>query len=186
MAVATILILSACGGGGSSSPESSKSSTPAPSPAAQPKGEYGVTYEIQNWDEYAEDPAVLAWKKISEALGAVINIERIPDYLRGRVPAETLANITQNLKNAKGRGFYYQDVAKARIESATRTGDAATLVTCEWLPSISLHQEDGKLYGDDGDSEKWSKYRVTMKLAELGWIITAFKDEGTCPGAPPS
>ncbi len=187
LALAGLLAVSACGTG-SESPAASRSSSAArPSaPPEQPRGAYGVTYEIQNWTEHADDPAVLAWKQIEEAISSAVNNDKLPDFVRDRVPAEILTNVEQNLDSARGRGFFNQKVAKVRIESAETTGDEAELVVCGWVPSTDLYQEDGTLYGQTGDAKTWRRTLVGMSAGPNGWAIASLEEDGTCPGAAPS
>ena len=72
-------------------------------PPAQPTGAYGVTYEIQNWEQYATDPAVLAWKQTLEGVGGSINSGQVRRAVRARHGQERPARRTSAASNRRGR-----------------------------------------------------------------------------------
>src|SRR4051794_36772762 len=94
---------SACGGSDEPdpTPKATKTAEATPTPKAQPKGADGVTYEIQNWDKYADDPVVLAYKSTNEAIGASVNGRTILPAMREGLSKRGLRTYVPSLDEAR-------------------------------------------------------------------------------------
>ena len=138
-AVAVVLSvgLGACSGGSSdddpkarpsTTPSASPAATtaPPPQPSAQPTGAYGVTYEIQNWEQYATDPAVLAWKQTLEAVNGSIGAGKVIEPVRTGLSKRALRPYVQSIENAWKGDWTVQPIAKVKIESVTTAGPSKT------------------------------------------------------------
>jgi hypothetical protein len=194
--VALSSVLSACGGSDeepTSSPTKTSSApaatTPAPTPTvpAQPVGANGVTYEIQNWDQHAADPAVLAWKQTMEAVGGSTNTGKLLEPVTAGMAKRVLRPYVQSLGEAWDGGWTLQPVGKVRIDSAATTGNKAKLVTCLWGPSISYYDKDDQPVGASSVDEikVWSRQQVEMTSRDGRWIISKLEFKDTCPGEAP-
>jgi hypothetical protein len=157
---------------------------PAPTPAAQPEGADGVTYEIRNWDEYASEPAVLAWKQVQEALGASTNQGRIIPALRDGSSKKALRKFVAAVDYSSRNKLHVPDRGIARVEKADVGSTSATLTTCLWAPSISVYDEADQIVG--GESEYWYKQEVTLKSRSGRWIVASQLTEGKCSGGAPA
>jgi len=191
--------LAACGGGSDDEPKASPTKTssapaattatpePAPTPAAQPQGASGVTYEIQNWDEYSADPAVLAWKQTLEAIGGSTLAGKLLEPARQGMAKRVLRPYVQSLNEAVDGGWTLQPVGKVKIESAKPAGNRSELVTCLWGPTVNYYK-DGKPVGSASvaELEEWVRQEVTMTLKDGRWIISKLEFKDTCSGGAPS
>jgi hypothetical protein len=204
-AVAAVLSVSvgACGGGSDGETKASPSkatapaaetSTPAtpttpPPPPVQPTGAYGVTYEIQNWEQYATDPAVLAWKQTLEAVGGSVNSGKVLGPVASGMSKRALRPYVQSFENAWKGKWTVPSLSKIRIESATPSGPSRTrVIVCEWSPSVNFYDKDVTPVGvsSDEDLAQWGKDTVDMRLKDGRWIIARFDIDGDCPGGPPA
>ncbi len=195
LAAALLLVLAACGGDGSSaepspseSPEA-ESTSPSPSeteqagPPEQPRGKHGVTYDIQNWDEYAEEPVVLAWKQAREAGAASINQgEMVQEALRlNRGPArrQLVAGAQQSWEN----NWHMKKVSAIRIQDVRQRGDRARVVSCEWAPGVSAYQQNGDAIAPV--EKEWRRAISQLRQQGEQWRITTGEYDGNCKGGPP-
>jgi hypothetical protein len=196
VAVLLSVTLGACSGGGSDDPKPSPSTstsaipatTPAPSPQppAQPAGANGVTYEIQNWDQYATDPAVLAWKQTLEAFGGSINSGRLLEPVRAGMSKKALRLYVSSLEQARSGSWHVEPVGKVRIESAQTTGAKAKLTVCSWVQSVAFLTQDGTSPDGDENLDVWLKDKYELALRDGRWKITSAVNDGKCPGGPPA
>jgi hypothetical protein len=189
VALAALLLgLSACGGSeDKADPEPTKttaSPTPTPTMPVQPKGADGVTYDILNWDKYADDPVVLAYKKTNEALNASINRGKVlPDARRGVTKAR-LRKFVANLQIAKKNDWHLPSVAKVKVRTSNVTGAKAVVTMCVWRPTIVVYDKANKVVGK---LDVWWDREVT-KLTKSGdrWVMTARETKGKCSGGAPA
>jgi hypothetical protein len=197
-AVAVVLSVSlgACSGGSDGDPKASPSKTPSAAPAtttappaqppAQPTGADGVTYEIQNWDQYATDPAVLAWKQTLEAFGGSINAGKLLEPVRAGMSKSALRLYVSSLEQARSGNWHVELVGKVRIESAKTTGDSSKLTVCSWVSSVAFLTKDGKSPDGDENLDVWLKDKYELSLRGGQWKITSAVNDGNCPGGPPA
>lgn len=189
--------LSACSGSDDDpepSPTKTSSAAPATTPApeptpavvTQPPGANGVTYEIQNWDEHATDPAVLAWKQTLEAVGGSANSGKVLEPVRAGMSKKVLRMFVSSLQQAKRGNWHVEPVGKVRIESAETTSSRSKLAVCSWGPSTVYLTEDGKSPDGDENLDVWSKQTFELALRDGRWVITAAASDGTCPGGAPA
>lgn len=190
VALATLLLgLSACGGGDGdgdkADPKATKAtSSPTPTTLAQPKGAHGVTVDIQNWDKYADDPAVLAYKQASEATGGSMNKHKLVPGITRILSKPVLRLVSANVANGKKNRWSVPKVAYVKLESSRTSGSEARLVTCEWAPSTDVRDRNGKLLGDV--KREWRKYSVKLTSKSDTWVLQPIKQIGTCPGGAPA
>ena len=200
-AVVAVLSVSvgACGGGSDRESKASPSeatapaaetSTPAPPatpapPPVQPTGAYGVTYEIQNWEQYATDPAVLAWKQTLEAVGGSVNSGKLLEPVRAGMSKKVLRRYVSSLKQAKSGGWHVEPVGKVTVESAETTASRSKLTTCSWAPSTVYFTKDDTSPDGDENFDIWHKNRYELAVRDGQWTITSVESDGNCPGGPP-
>lgn len=185
VALATLLLgLSACGGsdGDKADPKPTKTTTSAA--PVQPSGASGVTYDIENWGEYADDPAVLAYKQATEALSGSINAGKVLPAMRRSIGKPQLREFTATLQAAWKKKWHVPDRGSASVQSVTKTSSGARLVMCEWKPSFAFHYKNAKAVGTD--DRWWDKVVVTMKSVSGRWILSSVKVSGKCPGGAPA
>jgi hypothetical protein len=198
--VALSSVLAACSGGSDDEPKADPSKTatssapepttpaPAPTPAAQPQGANGVTYEIQNWDEYASDPAVLAWKQTIEGFAGSIGAGKVLEPVRAGMAKRVLRDYVRSFDQATDNNWHVEPVAKVKVESAETTADRSRLVVCLWAPSTAFIKENGEPAGDSTaeDIKVWSKQNLDMVSKDGRWVISTFKYDGECSGGAPA
>jgi hypothetical protein len=191
--------LAACGSNSDDEPKTAPTKTatsaapatttpaPAPTPAAQPQGANGVTYEIQNWDEYATDSAVLAWKQLLEAVGGSTNSGKVLEPVRRGMAKSVLRPYVQSMEQAWDNGRTVPGDAKVKVESATTSGNKAKLVMCLWAPSTVLYEKNGDATGGTSakDLAAWTKQTVDLTIRDGRWVVTKIDFPGTCDGAAP-
>lgn len=187
--------LTACGGSDTEPDAPPTTATTSPDPTApvtatatpelpmQPEGANGVTYEIQNWEPYANDPAVLAWKQVQEALGASTNEGRVIPALRDGSSKNALRKFAAAVDYSRKNDLHVPAVGIARVEKANLDGQTVKLTTCLWAPSISVYDNTDKIVG--GKSEYWYEQQVTMTKASGRWAVSSQVTEGECPGSAP-
>jgi hypothetical protein len=171
----------------SSAPASTPTPAPAPTTPPQPQGANGVTYEIQNWDQYATDPAVLAWKQTQEAIAASANQGKVLEPMRAGLSKRALRDYVESIQQAWDGDWHVEATGKVRIESASTTGDRATFVACLWAPTTAFLRKNGLAVGADTakDAEVWQKQNVQMAMRDGRWLITKFEYDGECSGGAP-
>ena len=190
-------VLAACSGGSdepkadptkaaTSAAPATTTPAPAPTPAAQPQGANGVTYEIQNWDEYATDPAVLAWKQTLEAVGGSANSGKVLEPVRTGTSKKVLRTFVSSLQQAKSGNWHVEPVGKVRIEAAETTSNRSKLTVCTWGPSTVYLTKDGKSPDGDENFDVWFKQTFELALRDGRWKITAAASDGKCSGGAPA
>jgi hypothetical protein len=187
VALAALLLgVSACGGsdGGRADPTPTKTSaSPTPTTPVQPKGADGVTYEIQNWDAYAADPAVLAWKQIFEASNGSINRGKLLPLARTGLSKPVLRILSGNLDRSIKSGWHVKPLAKVKVESARTSGSSSRVVVCLWAPSTGLYDSKG---GFVGEPERfWKRLQSDLSRTSGAWVIDTNTLKGKCPGGEP-
>jgi hypothetical protein len=185
--ISAALLAASCSGGGAEAdaePESAPTSQEAPTgPPPQPEGADGVTWEIQNWDEVFEDPAVLTWKQFNEALAASIQQgELLPDA-RELSTRDALQPYLDSFEYARSNDFTVKDLTYARIEESRLEGASATITACTWRPSSVLYDQDGEPVSELDES--WSRQIVAL-ADDGGWMIEDVEFDGECDGEDPS
>ncbi|MEJ7634967.1 hypothetical protein [Aeromicrobium sp.] len=184
VALVALLSVTACSGSDDEpQPKPTKSTSATPAAPEQPEGADGVTYRIQNWDDYAEDPAILAWKQANEALAASINQGKVLPSLRRASSKSVLRENVTAVNNAKKNDWRVKKLGKVRVETADTVGSKATLLVCLWAPSVGLYEKDGSYYGDK--EVFWFRQDSTLKKTSGGWVVATSKYDGKCPGGAP-
>ncbi|MGJ9414312.1 hypothetical protein ACHAAC_16540 [Aeromicrobium sp. CF4.19] len=187
-AMAMAMALAACGGGGEdesdSSPAPEPTETTPAGPPPQPEGADGVTWEIQNWDAHAEDPAVLTWKQFNEAVGGSVNGGDLLAAARELSTREVLEPYLSSMEGAWQNDLVVKELAYVRVEESEQGDDGARLVACVWDPSAVFYQSDGEATGTV--KEQWSKEVVTLEEEGDAFIISDVAYDGTCEGGAPA
>jgi hypothetical protein len=185
---ALLLVLSACGGSDDKAdPKPTKttvSPTPTPTTPVQPKGADGVTYQIQNWEAYAQNPAVLAWKRTLESVSGAANSGKINKPATEGLSKERLRHYMTALRLAWKNDWHFKSIAYAKIDSSKVSDTQAQLSVCLWNPSISFYKKNGKASGPT--SQRWDKQVVEMKQSAGRWVLTSTVFKGTCAGGAPA
>lgn len=140
-----------------------------------------MTYKIQNWDKYATNPAVLAWKQASEALAASTNAGKVLPSLRKNVNKATLREYVAAVNYSSKHKLVVPATGKVKVVSAVVDGRTAKLKTCLCAPTISVRTKGS----DDADSKYWYKETVEVRLSGGRWIVTSQIDKGRCGGGAP-
>ena len=187
VAVAALLLgLSACGGSDDKAdPKPTKTTaSPEPTTPVQPKGADGVTYDVLNWETYAEDPVVMAYKVTNEAISASINARKVLPALRQGVGKAFLRTTVSNMKFVEQKRWHLPDVASVKVEDVSTTGSKTVLTACVWRPSYLYQDKNDKVVGTP---DKWWDKEIT-KLTKSGerWVITSVDIKGKCPGGAPA
>lgn len=156
-------------------------------PPAQPEGPDGFTWEIQNWDEWADDPAVLTWKRFNEAFAASVAQKELLPAVRETTSREGLDVYLAGFEYARDNDLRTPEVAKAKIIRVEREGQTASVVSCSWGESISLLRADGEMVGTN-DGQYWIRQTATLSgTDDAGWVVDdASVNDGRCEGDPPA
>ncbi len=197
-AVATALALAASGCGGeqkpaadpepsTATPSATPSETASAPPAAtpQPTSSTGTTYDILNWDEYADDPALLAWKKAIEAgTGSLARGKLLPGLREHTTPGMFrvyYGNVATGLKE----GWQVKPVAQVRAESSKTRGAKTTLRLCLWSPTTSVYLKDGSPVGGGSVNKEWNRQVVRVTSAGgRSRVADVNFNAGICKGVP--
>lgn len=187
-AAALTVLLAACSGS-SEGDEAAKTPSATPSATAteavQPGGADGVTYEIRNWTAYADDPAVLGYKKAFEAGSASVNAKKVLPAFRATFTDKGFRQFLPTVKQAWPDGWTVPSAATVEIEKSTTTGAKARVVACGWGETTGFRKKDGSWVGGGKDIRQWD--RVIANLTKSGdqWKIDSYTFKGTCKiGAP--
>ena len=188
VALATLLLgLSACGGsdGDKADPKPTKTSeSPTPATPAQPEGADGVTVDIANWDAYADDPAVLAWKQATEAINASANERKVVPTLRKTLSKKLLRKYVGNIKLAWKNDWHVSSVVSAKVDRSRPSGSQTQLVVCAWAPSETFRKKNGAMVIKP--DQKWNRKTVEVKPVGSTWVVTSLTTKGTCTGGAPA
>lgn len=191
------LLASGCGGKAEEpqadpTPSATPSQTPTPSPSAsatptatpQPRSTTGVTFFIRNWAEYADDPAVLAFKKANEAgNGSLTQGKTLPD-LRRWTTDKIFRLYLQQLAAAKAQGWKVPKRSLVEVRSSKRKGSTATVTVCLWKPSASVYFKDGSSVAGGTVEKAWRREVVQVTKGGGSWRLADVKDPGNCQGLP--
>lgn len=183
--VMLVLGLSACNGDSDepqATPEPTETTPTGPPP--QPEGADGVTWEIQNWEDFADDEAVLVWKQYHEAGWASINEGELLPAARELSTREALQPLIDSYQYAQDNDFVVAETVKTKIEESSETETGADLVACIWSSSAELLDSDGDPVSDV--EPEWIRQVVTMAESDGGWIVEAATFDGTCSGGEPA
>ncbi len=165
-------------------PKPTKTASPTPTIPVQPKGASGVTYEIQNWEEYADDPAVLAWKTTFETLTGSTNKHKVLPAMRKQVSKKVFRQFVGGVNAAEQNGWHVKPVGKVKVGSAKTTGSDANLTMCLWGTSVGVYEKNGKYVGKP--DKFWLRQTAKLELSEGRWVLTSFTYKGKCPGGAPA
>ena len=182
---ALLLTIAGCTGGGDTepTPEPEPTETTPTGPPPQPEGADGVTWEIQNWDEYAEDEAVLVWKQWNEAVSASISRGELLAPARELSTREVIDQYLGSLEYARENDFRSQDNTAVRVARSEVEGDVATVVTCVWSKSVELVTTDGDYVSDE--EPRWLRQVAEVELEGDAPVITRADYDGTCEDEEP-
>lgn len=192
LALAVMATSTACGGDKEPSadpeptPTSTASSTPTPTPSTppeQPQGASGVTYDILNWEEFADDPALLAWKQTTEAASGSMNSGKLLPALRQGTTPGMFKLYLRSVQNGWANEWHVKPVAKIRVLSAKTRAKKADLQVCVWDPSSVFYEKNGSAYGGDLTQE-WTRQNVGMTLQGTQWRVSEVESPGKCKGVP--
>lgn len=197
-AAAIALALAATGCGAeekpSADPEPSTSSSPAtptetasaaPTATPQPRSTTGATYDILNWDEYADDPALLAWKKALEAGAGSLARGKLLPGLRENTTPDMFRVYYANVQTGLKEGWQIRPVAHVRAESSRTQGARTTLRLCLWSPTTSLYLKDGSPVGGGSVKKEWNRQVVRVTAAGgRSRVAEVDFDAGICKGVP--
>jgi hypothetical protein len=192
VALAGLLLgVSACGGNDDekadpkpTEPTSTQTTaSPTPTTPVQPKGADGVTYDVLNWETYAEDPVVMAYKVTNEALTASINRRTVLPALRQGVDKAFLRTTVSNMKFVEQKRWHVPNIASVKVEDVSTTGSKAVLTVCVWRPSYGYYDKNNKIVGTP---DRWWDKQIT-RLTKSGerWVVTSVDTKGKCPGGAP-
>jgi hypothetical protein len=193
LALVVIGALGGCGGAGGDEverPEADRTPTVTPSPTPtvppQPEGE-GATFRIRNWDEWYDDPYVLAYKRSSEVATAVANgadpLGRLDDYFTG----EALEAVRSTLERGRADGWTLKTSVRVVVLDSSAEGDAHRVTVCEWSPDASFRRADGTYVVPSTGEPKWSSTRSTF-VGREGQLRVEKLDstyDAACKDVPP-
>ncbi|KQY55772.1 hypothetical protein ASD11_14795 [Aeromicrobium sp. Root495] len=157
---------------------------PSPTPELQPEGADGVTWKVDNWEQHASDPAVLAWKQLSEALSASVNRRRLVPAVTSLASKKTLRPIIENVRFAWSHDLHVRPTALSHVVRADRRGSKVRLLTCSWATSVNYYDADGTYYGGPAE-ERWIKDAWTVEPVDGRWVVTSMDRSGRCRLDPP-
>lgn len=192
-ALALMTTLAACGGEEKKQPsaDDEPTSTPtvtetpsaSPTAAAQPPSTTGATYDILNWAQYADDPAVLAWKKTLEALSGSLLRGKLQPDVRTYTDDKMFRLYSGQVQTGLDEGWTIKRVAQAHVESSRPAGGTRTMRICTWEPTASIYRKDGTPL--EPVKDQWSRQIVTAKRSGDQWRLSDLKYEaGVCKGVP--
>jgi hypothetical protein len=183
---ALLLSLSACGGSDDDKPETKPTATTSATPteAPQPKGDYGVTLDIVNWDAHSEDPAVLAWKRFMEASGGSTNQGKLLPVLRHSVSKPVLRQVVAAFNQSEKYDLHLRPVGNVKVASAKTSGSTARLTMCLWGPSNGYYKKNGAYWGKP--EVFWFKQQAVLKSSGDKWIVSSYAYKGKCSGGAPA
>lgn len=158
--------------------------TPAPTSPTQPQGSDGVTITIGNWEQHAEDPAVLAYKQLIEGIGASGNAGKIVPALRDVASKKVLRLYAPGLQQQWDNDWRVDEQGDAKILSSRASGSTTRIVACLWAPTTDFKDKSGKLINNQ--KAEWHKQRATVSVAGGTAKVTTISQKGTCSGGEPA
>ncbi len=159
----------------------SASASASPTAKPQPRSTTGATYDILNWDEYADDPAVLAWKKTLESLSGSLLRGKLLPYVRKYTNDKMFRLYTAQLETGLDEGWKIKRVAQVHVESSRGTTSKRPVQICTWGPTASLFHKDGTPLKPV--KPEWSRQMVNAQGAGDRWRISDLKYvAGVCKG----
>jgi hypothetical protein len=167
-------------------PTASASATPSATPSTppeQPRGASGVTYDILNWEEYADNAPLLAWKQATEAASGSMNGGKLLPGLRLGTTPSMFKRYYGSVQNGWAAEWHVKPVAKVRVVSAKTRAKKADLQVCVWSPSSSFYEKNGSAVGGDLRQE-WTRQKVGMTLQGAHWRVSEIESSGKCKGVP--
>lgn len=162
--------------------ESPATSSPD-SPNEQPVGRYGVTYEIQDWDQHRDDVVVVGYKQAFEAFGGSVNTHQVTDGLQARFTKPLQRTLLGRIQFAWGADLHVDPVAKVRVLSSKRSGAKGSLTVCHWVDSADFKTASNTLYGKPEPG--WEKVEVDLVQRQRTWRVAQIDSVGRCPGGTP-
>ncbi len=177
-----VLATGACSGGDEPEAKPTKTTaSPTPTVPVQPEGEFGVTYDIQNWDEIAKDEdereVVLAWKKANEAFAASTNQKKFLEAARSGTTEKFRRQMAKALKFSWSNGYTVKKTGYVTVRSAKVDGSTGTIDVCLWKPSIDRYK-GSKYVGKF--SASWDRSTATMKKSGDRWIWAGSTFNSSC------
>ncbi len=184
LALCLVLATGACSGGDEPEAKPTKTSaTPAPTVPVQPQGEFGVTYDVQNWDEIAKDDdkleVVAAWKKANEAAAASYNERKLLGAVRESYNRKMQRVYAKALKTGWSKKYTVRETGIVDVQSVSVDGSNATLVACNWKPSTDLYQ-GRKMVG--GLEQSWRKHTAKLTKSSDKWTVVDVVETSDCKG----
>ena len=140
--------------------------------------------KISNWDQYADEPAVLAAKQRYEDLQASVNRGKFVPGLPGLLAGKARSELTSGLQQAWAENLRTRKVGQWRVQSVKNDGATSTVVFCAWRPSVDFYQSNGKPYGTI--AREWKKSTAVLRKTGGDWKLSRLDVDGTCPGGPPA
>lgn len=155
--------------------------SPTPTAESQPRGAHGVTFQIVNWDDYADDPVVNAWKKTIEAFYGSVNAREPNEEFLRRTAGDQRRMWVGNINYARERDLVGPAVMKGRVVSVEVVGRKATLVGCD-LRQTTNFRPRGEKYtdGERGFHKMTNTFVRRGKGADQRWVMTDSEPGGRC------
>lgn len=186
-AVLLTAALAACGDDSApaeSTPASETAKAPSPatasatsSPTTQPDGAHGVTFTVENWSRYSDNPVVEAWKKTVEAYYGSVNAREPNAEFLERTAGDQRRLWVGNINYARERDLVGAAELRGRVIRVSIRDTKAILVGCD-LRETTNFRPRGKPYS--GDEKGWAQVRHTFKLKGDLWVMTDSAPRGRC------
>ena len=182
LALCLVLATGACSGGDEPEAKPTKTSaSPTPTVPVQPQGEFGVTYDVGNWDDYADDqeklPVILAYKNVIEAAHGSVNQGKLLPQVRASMTRAGQRQVLPVLRRALSNKWTLPAKAEGRVLSVRGSGSTRTLTMCEVMKSISYLKPDGNFVVKPQGSKQ-----TVIKLSKTGsvWKFSGVKLGKSC------
>ncbi len=184
LALCLALAVGACSGGDEPEAKPTKTTaSPTPTVPVQPEGEFGVTYDIQNWDEIAKDEdeleVVLAWKKANEAVGVSTNTKKFRPEVRRDFSKKMQRTYASAFKYSWSRNYKVSETGIVRIASVDGTSGTSTVTACLWKPSTDV-RKGSKMVG--GLDQSWRKQTAKLSDQSGRWVVQTLSSDAECKG----
>jgi hypothetical protein len=142
-----------------------------------------VTVDVQNWEEYAHDPAVLAWKQATEGINASANARKILPALRAGLSKELERKYVKNVGVAWTNDWHVSAVTRVKVLRSRPLGSHTQLVVCAWVPSETFRKKGGATVIKP--DQTWGRKTIEVTPVGGSWVVTSIVSKGTCPGGAP-